>query len=328
MRYTLPLCIVFFCDMMEEISMGHSSSNQYRQLWHAMKINKYKYLMILPVLVYLALFQYKPIYGVLIAFKDYKVSRGIWASKWVGFKYFRSFFTDIYFWRLIRNTFAISGLNIIFGFPVPIILALSLNEVDRIGFKRIVQTISYMPYFISTVVVCGLLTTYASTNGVFNDVAVLFGGSRQNMLMNKNLFYPLYIGSGIWQSVGWNSIIYLAALSGIDQEQYEAARIDGATRMQQIRYITIPGLLPTITILFILRMGNILSVGSDKILLLYQPLTYEVADVISTYNYRRGLLEANYSFGTAIGLFNSVINIIFLLLTNVVSRRISENSLF
>ncbi|HML47082.1 MAG TPA: ABC transporter permease subunit [Clostridia bacterium] len=299
-----------------------------RRFFRDVKASRYKYLMVLPVLVYLFLFHYKPMFGIVIAFKDYRVSRGIMASPWVGLKHFRAFFSDIYFWRLIRNTVTISGLNILFGFPMPILLALSLNEVNSQRFKRTVQTLSYMPYFISVVVVSGLLTSYCATNGVFNDIAVFLGGNRQNLLMNKNLFYLLYIGSDIWQGIGWNSIIYLAALSSIDMEQYEAARIDGANRFQQMLHITLPGLLPTIVILFILRMGSILSVGSDKILLLYQPLTYEVADVISTFNYRRGLVDADYSFGTAVGLFNSAVNIFFLLLTNTISRRVSENSLF
>ena len=312
--------------MASELSLRSQSRAQ--RFWRGVKAHKYKYLMILPVLIYLAIFCYKPMYGILIAFKDYRPSRGIMASRWVGLKHFQSFFNDIYFWRLIRNTISISGLSIVFGFPMPIILALSLNEVQSSLFKRTVQTISYMPYFISTVVVCGLLTTYCATDGVFNDVVAALGGKRQNMLLNKNLFYLIYVGSGVWQGIGWNSIIYLAALSGIDQAQYEAARIDGASRMQQIIHITLPGLLPTVTILFILRMGSILSVGSDKILLLYQPLTYEVADVISTYSYRRGLVDANYSFGTAVGLFNSLVNIFFLLLTNAISRKISDSSLF
>lgn len=299
-----------------------------QRFWRGCKRHKYKYLLMVPVLVYFLLFHYKPMSGIVIAFQDFRVSRGIGASPWVGMKHFVSFFNDLYFTRLIRNTVAISGLSILFGFPMPILLALSLNEVRNRSFKRTVQTLSYLPYFISTVVVCGLLTTYSATNGLFNDIGVALGFSRQNLLVNKDMFYPLYIATDIWQSIGWNSIIYMAALSNIDQEQYEAARIDGAGRMQQIWHITLPGLMPTIIIMFILRMGSILSVGSDKILLLYTPLTYEVADVISTYTYRRGLVDANYSFATAVGLFNSVVNIMFLLATNAISGKVSESSLF
>jgi putative aldouronate transport system permease protein len=185
-----------------------------------------------------------------------------------------------------------------------------------------------MPYFISIVVMCGLLKAFCQTDGVFNDIIVAFGGERSNLLSNKENFYPIYILSGIWQSVGWDSIIYLAALSGIDQEQYEAARVDGAGRIKQMLYITLPGLMPTITVLFILRMGGILNVGYEKILLLYQPLTYEVADVISTYVYRKGIVEANYSFSTAVGLFNSVVNIFFLLITNHLSKKTNNTGLF
>ena len=290
--------------------------------------NKWKYLMILPVVVYFILFAYKPMYGIIIAFKQYRPTLGIMESPWVGLDQFVTFFRDPYFWRLLRNTFSISGLSILFGFPAPILLALLLNEIRCNWFKRTVQTVSYMPYFISVVVMCGLLKAFCQTGGVFNDVIAAFGGTRENLLSAKENFYPIYVLSGIWQSIGWDSIIYLAALSGIDQQQYEAARIDGAGRFRQMFSITLPGLMPTITILFILRMGGILNVGFEKILLLYQPLTYEVADVISTYVYRKGIIEANYSFSTAVGLFNSLVNIVFLLATNAVSRRLSETSLF
>ena len=292
------------------------------------KMNKWKYLIILPVIVYFALFAYKPMYGIIIAFKNFRPSLGIMDSPWVGVKQFQLFFQDIYFVRLLRNTFFISGLSIIFGFPAPILLALLLNEIRCSWFKRGVQTISYMPYFISVVVMCGLIKAFSQTDGVFNDLIASLGGERVNLLSVKRNFYPIYVGSGIWQSIGWDSIIYLAALSGIDQEQYEAAKIDGAGRFGQMISVTLPGLLPTITILFILRMGGILNVGFEKILLLYQPLTYEAADVVSTYVYRKGIIEANYSYSTAVGLFNSAVTIVFLLLTNGISKKVSETSLF
>lgn len=302
-------------------SLGRILSRDFQQ-------NRWKYLMVLPVIIYFILFAYKPMYGIIIAFKQYRPTLGIWGSPWVGLQQFELFFRDVYFWRLFRNTFCMSGLSILFGFPAPILLALLLNEIRCTWFKRTVQTISYMPYFISVVVLCGLLKAFCQTDGVFNDLIAAFGGARENLLSVKENFYPLYVGSGIWQSIGWDSIIYLAALSGIDQQQYEAARIDGAGRFRQMFSITLPGLMPTITILFILRMGGILNVGFEKILLLYQPLTYEVADVISTYVYRKGILEANYSYSTAVGLFNSVVNIFFLTVTNAVSRKVSETSLF
>ena len=292
------------------------------------KINKYKYLIILPVIIYLILFAYKPMYGIIIAFKDYRPAQGIAGSEWVGLKHFRNFFNDVYFWRLLRNTFAISGLSILFGFPAPIILALLLNEIQNTWFKRTVQTITYMPYFISLVVVCSIIKIYSQTGGVLSHISVAVRGQPQNVIINKKYFYPIYVGSGIWQNIGWNSIIYLAALSSIDQEQYEAARIDGAGRFQQMFYITLPGLLPTIMILFILRMGGILNVGYEKILLLYSEATYEVADVISTYVYRKGIVNAAYSYSTAVGLFNSIVNVFFLVLANNLSRKMTESSLF
>lgn len=292
------------------------------------RLNKYKYLLILPVIVYFVLFAYKPMYGLIIAFKDYRPAVGFADSKWVGFKHFLNFFNDVYFWRLIKNTLSISGLSILFGFPAPILLALLLNEI-RVGwFKRTVQTITYMPYFISLVVACSLIKIYCQSDGIFSQIAIAMGGQAQNFLMSSKYFYLIYIVSDIWQHIGWNSIIYLAALSAIDQEQYEAARIDGAGRFQQMLHITLPGLAPTIMILFILRMGGILNVGYEKILLLYSEAIYNVADVISTYVYRKGILNAAYSYSTAVGLFNSVVNILFLLAANAISKKTTESGLF
>ncbi len=308
-------------------AMGVSRSF-WKRLVRDFRIHKWKYVIVLPVLIYLALFCYKPMYGILIAFQNYRPTLGVKGSQWVGLAQFKSFFQDVYFWRILRNTFAISGLSILFGFPMPILLALMLNEVRSKWFKRTVQTVSYMPYFVSTVVVCSLIRAFCSSKGVFNDVIALFGGTRMDLLYKSEYFYPIYILSGIWQSVGWDSIIYLAALSGIDQEQYEAARVDGAGRLRQMVSITLPGLAPTIVILFILRMGGILNVGYEKILLLYQPLTYEVADVISTYVYRRGIVETNFSYSTAVGLFNSVVNVVFLLTANWLSRKSEQTGLF
>ena len=284
--------------------------------------------MVLPILILLILFCYKPMYGILIAFKRYRPSLGIMESKWVGLKYFRQFFRDPYCWRLFRNTLSISFLNLLFGFPAPIIFALLLNEVRVKKFKKAVQTISYMPHFISMVVVCGMITSFCASDGLFNNIIELFGGERSNLLMNKNLFYPIYIISDIWKNLGWNSIIYLAALSGIDQEQYEAAKIDGANRLQQMFHITLPGIMPTVSMLLVLRIGSLLSVGYEKIILLYQPTTYEVADVISSYVYRRGLQSGEFSYGTAVGLFNSIVNIILLLTANKVSKKMGQSGLF
>jgi putative aldouronate transport system permease protein len=284
--------------------------------------------MIVPVLVYFALFAYKPMYGLIIAFQNYRPNLGFSRSAFVGLRHFRSFFNDVYFFRLFRNTISISILNILFGFPAPILLALLLNEIRHTAFKRTVQTVTYMPYFISVVVVCSLLRTYASTTGIFSQIAVFFGGTAKNFLTQRGSFYPIYVTSDIWQGIGWNSIIYLASLAGIDQEQYEAAWIDGAGRFRRMFSITLPNLLPTVMVLFILRMGGILNVGFEKIILLYSEGIFEVADVISTYVYRRGILEASYSYAAAVGLFNSLVNIVFLAAANKLSKKFTETALF
>ncbi len=296
-------------------------------------LNKWKYIMILPVLVYLAFFCYKPMYGLVIAFKDYKLTRGIEGSAWSEpwYKWFESFVTDPYFPRILKNTFTISALTILFGFPAPIILALLINEVRNKTFKKSVQTITYMPYFISMVVMCGILNVFCKQEGLFAQLVGFFEGTGQNYLASPKYFRAIYVLSEIWQKIGWDSIIYLAALAGIDQEQYEAAKVDGANRFQQMLHITLPGLMPTIMILFILRMGNILNVGYEKVLLLYNPSTYEVADVISTYTYRLSFPASGtpmYSKSTAIGLFNTLVNVVFLLITNAISRKSTESSLF
>lgn len=299
-----------------------------RSLTRDWKQNRWKYLMILPVLVYLFFFAYKPMYGLQIAFKNYRPTRGIAGSRWVGFLNFQNFFKDPYFWRLLRNTFTLSALTIVFGFPAPILLALMLNEVRNTTFRRSVQTITYMPYFISLVVMASLIRIYSQENGLFSQIIELFGGTRANLTIRPSAFRTIYVASGIWQTIGWNSIIYLAALSGIDQEQYEAARIDGANRFAQLVHITLPGILPTIMVLFVLRMGNILNVGYEKVLLLYHPSTFEVADVFSTYTYRMGLENQQYSLSTAVGLFNTMVNIVFLIGTNYFSKRTTQSGLF
>ena len=307
---------------------AHKKAPLGKRLLRDFQMHKWKYVLIIPILVYLALFCYKPMYGLIIAFKNYKPARGIWGSPWVGFMWFEAFFKDPYFFRLLRNTFTISAMNIIFGFPAPILLALLLNEVHNNKFKRTVQTITYMPYFISLVVACSLVKIYCQADGLFSQIIQAFGGQPQNLLINPKAFVPIHVISGIWQGIGWNSIIYLAALSGIDQEQYEAARIDGASRFQQVLHITIPGILPTIMILFIMRMGSILNVGYEKVLLLYSEAVYETADVFSTYTYRMGLQNQKYSLSTAVGLFNTAVNLVFLMITNFLSKKTTESGLF
>ncbi len=293
-----------------------------------MRRNAFKYLIVLPVLVWMVLFCYKPMYGVVIAFQNYRPRLGIAGSEWIGLDNFVRFFKDPWFLRTLRNTLAISFLSILFSFPVPVILALLLNEVRVTWFKKLVQTITYLPHFIAMVIVCAMVTQFCQTNGIVNDIIELFGGERTNLLAESDAFYPIYILSGIWKEAGWNSIIYLAALSSIDQEQYEAARLDGAGRLQQIWHITLPGLLPTISMLLVLKMGSVLSVGYEKILLLYKPITYEVADVISTYTYRTGMVAGKFSYGTAINLFNSVINIAMLLIANKTSKKLGQSGVF
>jgi len=292
------------------------------------KRNKWKYILLIPVVLYFLIFCYKPMYGIIIAFKNYKPSRGIIDSQWVGFQHFRNFFTSRECFRVVKNTFAISLLSILFGFPAPILLALLLNEIKNQKFKRVIQTVSYLPHFVSVVIICGLIKTFCLSDGVINVIINFFGGQTHNLLEDKNLFYTIFVGTDIWQGIGWGSIIYLAAIAGIDQEQYEAARIDGAGRLSQILHITIPGILPTVTVLFIMRMGSVLSVGYEKVLLLYNPVTYEVADVISTYVYRVGLVNAQYSFSTAVSLLNSVVNTVFLTLTNTICNKVNGSGLF
>ncbi len=291
--------------------------------------DKYLLLLMLPVVLYYIVFHYFPMYGVVIAFKNYSAGRGILGSPWAGLRWFKTFFGSIYAWRTIRNTVLISIYRLIWGFPIPIIFALLLNELRNGFFKRAVQTVSYLPHFISMVVVVGMMVTFLSpTDGIVNVVLKKLGGKSYDFMSDPRWFRALFIGSGIWQNFGWNSIIYLAALSGLDPQLYEAARIDGANRWHQVIYITLPGIMPTVVILLILALGRMLSVGFEKIILMYGPAVYETADVISTYVYRRGLLNAEYSYGAAVGLFNSLINFSLLVSANWLSKRVSQVSLW
>ncbi|RKN78201.1 ABC transporter permease [Paenibacillus ginsengarvi] len=305
-----------------------SQTSWKRRFLRDFALNKYLYVMMIPVLAYYVVFHYAPMYGATIAFKDYSPMKGVMGSEWVGLTHFRDFFGSYYFWRILKNTLVISLLTLLFGFPAPIILALLINEVRRRMFKRFVQTVTYMPYFISLVVICGMVKEFTNSGGIINTAFTYFGYDGLAMLQKPELFRGIYVLSEIWQHVGWESIIYIAALMGIDQEQYEAARIDGASRLRQIWHITLPGILPTITILFILRMGNMLNVGFEKIILLYNPAIYDTADVISSFVYRKGLLEFVWSYSSAVGLFNSVFNLLLLITANYISRKVSENSLW
>ncbi len=293
-----------------------------------MKKNYSLYLLILPVIAFYVIVHYVPMYGAIIAFKNYSPAKGILGSAWCGLKNFKEFFGSVYFSRTLINTLRISSLGIVFGFTAPIVLALFINELRSRAYSRIVQTVTYLPHFISLVVICGLLSDFCATDGVITDICVKLGMERQNMLRVPEYFTSIYIASDVWQTVGWGSIIYLAALSGIDSSLYEAAKIDGANRWKQILHVDIPGIMPTIITLLILKMGSIMSVGYEKIILLYNPLTMEKADVISSFVYRKGLLEANYGYSTAVGLFNSVINMMFVVSANMISRKLNGTSLW
>jgi putative aldouronate transport system permease protein len=267
-------------------------------------------------------------YGVINAFKNSNIVRGIIRSPWVGLTHFEKFVLDPYFWKLVRNTLLISFYGLVWGFPVPIILAILLNEVRNKRFSKIIQNISYLPHFISTVVVCGMIVNFLATDGLFHQLVRFFGGTPRPYLMFPQYFRTIYTASGIWQSMGWNSIIYLAALSTIDEEMYEAAVIDGANRWHKIWHITLPSLAPTISVLLILNLGRLMNVGYEKIMLLYNGSTYETADVISTFVYRRGILGADFSYATAVGLVQAVISVILIVSSNKVSKKLSETSLW
>jgi putative aldouronate transport system permease protein len=267
--------------------------------------------------------------GIMIAFKDYRPIIGIWKSEWVGLKYFKQFFASFYFTRLLRNTFLLNLYDIIFGFPAPIILALLLNEITSSLYKRSVQTITYLPHFISQVIICGIVVNFLSSDGFITQIiSVLTGAEPQGYLNDSKYFRIIYVASGIWQGVGFGSIIYLSALGSVDPQLLDAAAIDGCGRFRRVWHVTLPAITPTIIIMLLFRLGGILNVGFEKIILLYNANTYETADVISSFVYRYGLLEGNFSYTTAVGLFNTIINFSFLLIVNHLSKKITEISLW
>jgi putative aldouronate transport system permease protein len=287
------------------------------------------YLLILPVVAYFIIFHYLPMYGVQIAFKDFLAVKGIGGSPWVGLKHFERFFNSYYAWRLIRNTVGLSLYQLVITFPVPIILALLINEVRNSKFKRVVQTVTYAPHFLSTVVMVGLILVFLSPkNGMINLIIVALGGEPIYFMSESGWFKSIYVFSEVWQNTGWASIIYLAALAGIDPQLYEAAVVDGASKIKRIIYITIPCLMPTAIILLILNFGHVMSIGFEKVFLMQNDLNLESSEVISTYVYKNGLVGAQYSFSAAIGLFNSVINFTLLIVVNTISKRVSQTSLW
>lgn len=291
-------------------------------------VNKSLYLLVLPVMIFYLLFHYLPMYGAIISFENFKPSLGILGSPWVGLQHFKDFLTGNYFGSLLFNTLRISFSTLLFSFPAPIILALLINELKCARYAKIIQNITYMPYFISMVVICGLITNFTLDTGVVNYILGFFGFEPKSLLSYPQYFVPIYVVSDIWQSVGWNSIIYLAALSAVDPSLYESAVLDGANRFQQTMHITLPSIAATIVTMLLLRIGNILNVGYEKILLLYNDSTMSVADIISTYVYRKGLIDLSWSFSSAVGLFNSAINLIFLIGANKISKKLADISLW
>ena len=311
-----------------------------QEVMHAKSITKLKllgkqilkhrsyYILMLPAIIYVAIFCYGPMYGIQIAFQDFRPVLGYSGSPWVGLKHFINFFNGANFWRLIRNTLYLTTYSLVAGFPIPIILALLLNVINE-KLRKPIQTILYAPHFISVVVMVGILNlVFSPSIGIVNNVIAALGGERIYFMTEPSAFRHLYVWSGIWQELGWNAVIYIAALSTVDESLHEAARIDGASRLQRIWYINIPTILPTIVILLIMKIGSMASIGYEKIYLLQNDLNVEVSEVISTYVYKRGIINTNYSFSTAVGLFNNLINILLLLLANFFAKKTTETSLF
>ena len=287
------------------------------------------YVMLAPMIIWFLVFLYKPMYGLQIAFKDYSIFRGIEASPWVGMEHFNDLFSNSQFLRAIKNTFLISFYSLIFGFPVPIMLALMFNEIINAVFKRSAQTIVYLPHFISTVIIAGIvITAFSPSAGIVNTVLSWFGFEPVYFLTKSEWFRPIFIGSGIWQEAGFSSIIFLAAIAGVNPSLYESAVVDGASRWQMMWKITLPSILPTIIIMLIIRIGNLMEVGFELIILLYQPATYETADVINTYIYRQGLQSGQYDLAAAAGFFNAVVAFVLVMTANSISKRFSRTSLW
>lgn len=293
------------------------------------KVIKYwqLYMLLLPALIYIIIFCYGPMYGIIIAFKDYKVKLGYWGSEWVGLKHFIRFLTYPEFWKLVKNTLSIS-LYSLATFPCAVILALLINEINNNRFKKTVQMVTYAPHFLSTVVLCGMVTLFVGRDGMLGQLYELITGQEENLLYIPEYFSSIYVWSGVWQSTGWGTIIYLSALSGVSQDLIESAKIDGATRLQVIRYVNIPCILPTIVIMFIMNTGTVLSVGFEKIFLLQNDLNMETSRVISTYTYDIGILGGQLSYSTAIGLFNNVVNVAVILLANKLAKKLSGTGIW
>lgn len=305
-----------------ELSLKERFVANIRQNWQI-------YLMLAPMVIYFLVFAYRPMLGLVIAFKDFSLFKGIWGSPWVGLEHFHTLFGDPYFWRAVKNTVIISGLSLLFAFPAPIILALMFNELRHQGFKRAAQTIAYLPHFISIVIVAGIVVNIFAPSGIVNLILTKLGAEETTYFLTRpEWFRPIFIGSNIWKEAGFESIIYLAAIAGVSPSLYESAKVDGATRFQMMYLITLPCILPTILIMLIIRIGNLLEVSFEYVILLYQPATYETADVITTWIYRQGLQNNNYDLATAAGVFNAVVAFTLVITANRLSKRLSKTSLW
>lgn len=297
--------------------------------WKHFKRDRQLLIIFLPCIIFYTIFRYGPMYGIIIAFKKYGVFLGIAKSPWVGLKYFEQFFTSPDFWLLFKNTLLLGLYTLLWTFPFPIVFSILLNEVRNNKFKKTIQTVSYLPSFLSIVVISSMVIDFLSpSRGLINNLISAVGFERQYFMIKPEWFRTVYIASDIWSTMGFGAIIYLAALSGVDPTLYEAGRVDGCSRFRAMWHITLPGIFPTIATMFILKSGNMFRIGFEKVLLLYTPTTYEVADVFSTYVYRKGMLESNYSYAAAVGLFESIVALIMLLITNTISKKLSEQSLW
>ncbi|MGN7382704.1 ABC transporter permease [Paenibacillus sp. SAFN-117] len=306
-----------------------SWATYFRELKKDIIRDRILYYLLIPFLLWFLVFKYFPMWGIQIAFKDFSLFKGIGGSDWIGFEYFTEFIGSEYFSRVFMNTVIISLYGLIICFPAQIILAIMISEVTRQGFKKVVQTLTYLPHFVSVVVIAGIVTTFLAPNsGLINLILEKLGMEKIYFLTNPDYFRGIYTAMNLWKETGFASIVFIAAIAGIDTQLYEAAKMDGANKFKQIIYVTLPGILPTIVVMFIMKVGNLLSVGYETIILLYQPATYEKADVISTYVYRSGLIDGRYDFATAVGLFNSIVALILVIMANKLSKKVTDASLW
>lgn len=306
-----------------------SWATYFRELKKDIIRDRILYYLLIPFLLWFLVFKYFPMWGIQIAFKEFSLFKGIGGSDWIGFEYFTEFIGSEYFSRVFMNTVIISLYGLIICFPAQIILAIMISEVTRQGFKKVVQTLTYLPHFVSVVVIAGIVTTFLAPNsGLINLILEKLGMEKIYFLTNPDYFRGIYTAMNLWKETGFASIVFIAAIAGIDTQLYEAAKMDGANKFKQIIHVTLPGILPTIVVMFIMKVGNLLSVGYETIILLYQPATYEKADVISTYVYRSGLIDGRYDFATAVGLFNSIVALILVIMANKLSKKVTDASLW